>query len=53
MQVTFTYRRVRLNCTRGWITPRRINGIFDGRRFGKTRADAREAFDPVIFGVFK
>lgn len=53
MQVTFTYQRVTLNGTRGWIASRRINGVFDGRRFGKTKTDAKEAFDPVIVGVFK
>lgn len=42
---TFTFERVTLNGQRGWIATRRIDGVFAGRQFGKTKAAAKASFD--------
>jgi len=42
---TFTFERVTLNGQSGWIATRRINGVFAGRQFGKSKEAAKAAFD--------
>jgi hypothetical protein len=42
---TFTFQRVTLNGVAGWIATRRIDGVFSGRQFGKTKKLATAAFD--------
>ena len=44
-QITFEYQSVNLNGVKGYIATLRIDGVHAGRRFGKTKKAAREAFD--------
>ena len=41
----FTFEKVTLNNQTGYIATRRIDGVFAGTAFGKTRKDAIAAFD--------
>jgi hypothetical protein len=40
----FTFERVTYNNTQGWFAIRRINGVYAGKQFGKTRKLAQSAF---------
>lgn len=42
---TYEYERAIVNGVCGWIATRRIDGVFSGRQFGKTKAAARAAFE--------
>lgn len=44
MQATYTFERVILNGVAGYIATRRIDGVFSGRQFGKTKKAAIAAF---------
>lgn len=41
---TYTFERVTLNGVKGWLAVRRIQGVFAGQLFGKTKQDAIAAF---------
>jgi len=43
MKITYTYESVTYNGQRGWFAVRRVDGVFAGRAFGKTKKAAREA----------
>lgn len=43
--ITFTYQRAMLCGRRGWIATRRIDGVFSGRMFGRTKRQAAAQFD--------
>ena len=42
MKTTFSTQRVTYNGVKGWIVEMRINGVFAGRCFGRTKAAAKE-----------
>ena len=42
MKTTFSTQRVTYNGVKGWIVEMRINGVFAGRCFGRTKAAAIE-----------
>ena len=42
MKTTFSTKRVIYNGQQGWIVEMRINGVFAGRCFGRTKAAAKE-----------
>ncbi len=42
---TFTYQAVIFNGVQGWLATRRIDGVYSGKQFGKTKKDARLAFE--------
>ena len=39
---TFTYEKVTYNSVKGWIVTMRVDGVFAGKSFGRTRAAAVE-----------
>lgn len=41
----FTFQRATYNGISGWFATRRINGVYAGRQFGRTRAAAQASFD--------
>ena len=41
-KTTFTYERVTYNSVKGWIVTMRVDGVFAGKSFGRTRAAAVE-----------
>ena len=43
--VTYTFERVIYNNVKGFFATRRINGLYAGKQFGKTKALAIKAFD--------
>lgn len=42
---TFTFERATYNGVYGWFATRRIDGVYAGKQFGKTRKAAQAAFD--------
>lgn len=42
---TFTFQRATYNGTYGWFANRRINGVYTGKQFGRTRQAAQASFD--------
>jgi hypothetical protein len=42
---TYTFERVTLNGVKGWFAVRRIQGVYAGQLFGKTKHAAIAAFD--------
>lgn len=44
IMTTFIYEAATLNGVKGWIATRRIDGLYAGKQFGKTKKLAREAF---------
>jgi hypothetical protein len=42
---TFTYQAVTFNNVKGFFAVRRINGVYAGQMFGKTKKLACEAFE--------
>lgn len=42
---TYTYQAATYNGVKGFFAERRIDGVYAGKQFGKTRKAAREAFD--------
>lgn len=45
MNITYTYQSVVYNNVKGYFATRRVNGLYDGMQFGKTKKQARQAFD--------
>lgn len=43
--ITYTFQRATYNGTTGWFATRRINGVYAGKQFGRTRAAAQASFD--------
>ena len=44
---TFTFQRATYNNINGWFATRRINGVYAGKQFGRTRAAAKSEFESV------
>ena len=42
---TFTFERATYNSVFGWFATRRIDGVYAGKQFGKTRKAAQLAFE--------
>jgi len=42
--ITYTFQRVTLNGIKGWLAVRRIQGVYAGQLFGKTKHAAIAAF---------
>lgn len=42
---TYTFEKATYNGVSGWFATRRIDGIYAGKQFGKTKAEAKAAFD--------
>ena len=42
MKTTFSAQRVTYNGVKGWIVEMRVDGVFSGRCFGRTKAAAIE-----------
>lgn len=42
---TFTFERATVKNVSGWIAVRRIDGVYSGKQFGKTRKAAKAAFE--------
>jgi hypothetical protein len=42
---TYTYQAANYNGVKGFFAERRIDGVYAGKQFGKTRKAAREAFE--------
>jgi hypothetical protein len=45
--ITYTFKKVKYNNLNGWFAVRRINGLYSGHQFGKTKALAKQAFKGV------
>jgi len=43
--IKFTFEKVVLNKQKGWLASKRIEGVFSGTLFGKTKKEAMQAFD--------
>ena len=43
--IKFTFEKVVLNNREGWLASKRIEGVFSGTLFGKTKKEAMQAFD--------
>jgi len=41
--IKFTFEKVVLNCSKGWLASKRIEGVFCGTFFGKTKKEAMRA----------
>ncbi len=41
----YSYEKAKVNGQNGYIATRRKDGLFCGKAFGKTKAQAREAFE--------
>jgi hypothetical protein len=46
--ITYTFEKVVYNNIKGWFAVRRINGLYSGQQFGKTKALAKLAFEGTI-----
>ena len=42
---TYTFEAVKLSGVNGYIVSKRINGVFAGKAFGKTKSAARAKLD--------
>jgi hypothetical protein len=42
---TYTYQAVTYNGVKGFIATRRIDGVFSGKQFGRTKLEAKTLFD--------
>ena len=42
--ITYTFQRATYNGMFGWLCTRRINNVYAGQQFGKTKRDAIEQF---------
>jgi len=45
MNTTYTYTSVTYNGVKGFFAEKRIDGVYEGKMFGKTKKSARESFD--------
>lgn len=45
IMTTYTFQRATYNGTNGWFATRRIDGVYAGKQFGRTRAAAQASFD--------
>ena len=45
IMTTYAFQRVTLNGVKGWLAVRRINGVYAGQLFGKTKHAAIAAFE--------
>lgn len=45
MKIAYEYHAATYNGIKGFFASRRIDGVFSGRRFGRTKATARLAFE--------
>ena len=45
--ITYTFEKVKYNNVDGWFETRRIDGIYSGKQYGKTKALAKQAFGEV------
>jgi hypothetical protein len=43
--ITYTFKKVKYNNLNGWFAVRRINGLYSGQQFGKTKELAKQAFE--------
>ena len=43
--VTYTFQKVTHNGIKGYIATKRIDGLFIGKQFGKTKAQAIKQFE--------
>jgi len=43
--IKFTFEKVTLNSVNGWLATKRMDGVFSGTLFGKTKKDAMRAFE--------
>jgi len=41
---SYSFERVTFNGMRGWFCTRRINGVYSGKQFGRTKQAAINAF---------
>lgn len=41
----FTFQRATYNGAKGWFATRRIGGVYAGKQFGRTRAEAQAKFE--------
>lgn len=41
---TYTFQRATYNGVPGWFATRRIDGVYAGKQFGRTRAVAQASF---------
>ena len=42
---TFTFERATVNNVSGWIAVCRIDGLYAGKQFGRTKSEAKESFN--------
>jgi len=47
--IKFTFEKVVLNGSKGWLASKRIEGVFSGTLFGKTKKEAMRAFEHSSF----
>ncbi len=43
--ITYTFQKVTYNGIQGYIATQRINGLFNGKQFGKTKTQAIKQFE--------